>query len=239
MDKKIKPALLFILFLAICIFVTGVITKLKAPLAEWDHYCLSYSMDWAKSINSPWFLDHTPGYSIFLAAVFKIFGISVRIARLANIFCIIVTIFLIYFLTKKTFNKNSAIWASIIYLISPIVIQGSMLMDYADTSLLPLAFTLFFFSVVNANRESKSVTDIIAIGLAIALCFWSKITSSIALVASLILYLIFNYKNFRKYHVKILIGILIGIIVFFTTWTVVAIPLILSRRPGLSSMLLL
>lgn len=221
--KDIKSSSLF-LFISIFLFLIGVFVKLNAPLAEWDRVSLEAAINWSNGINSPWLFVHPPGYPLYLAFVFKIFGVSISVVRLANAFCLLLTAVIIYQIAKSLTNKNVALWSTSIYLVSPMVIQGSISLDVADTSLLPLGYTLLAWSIVYSHRKSNAVLDIVLITFFTAFCFWLKLTSTLVIIAGIFLYALLNRKKIDKIWIKkILAGTLFGFFLFLLTWISISI----------------
>lgn len=216
----------FFLFISISLFLIGVFVKLNVPLAEWDRVSFEAAINWSNGINFPWLFVHPPGYPIYLAFVFKIFGVSISVVRLANAFCLLLTGLIIYQLAKSLTNKNVALWSVSLYFVSPMVIQGSMSMDVADTSLLPLGYTLLAWSLVHSFRKSKAVLDITLITLFTAFCLWLKLTSMLVMLAGIFLYVLLNRKKIDKMWIKkILAGTFFGFLLFLITWIFISVLL--------------
>ena len=97
----------FMLFLSISFFVIGFVSKIDAPLLEWDHVVLKAVQNWSKGINSPWIFDHPPLYPMILTVPFLLFGATFQVARITNAFCILLTAWFIFRLSKYLSNRNS------------------------------------------------------------------------------------------------------------------------------------
>lgn len=209
----------WLLTLAILVFLVGVFVKLDAPLVEWDAEYLSA----AELIVQKGKLT-TPGvnpplYILFLAQWFTFFGQSASIARLANAVVLLLTGYVVYQTAKSLGNRKSGMLAAAIYLLAPVVIQGSTLMDTGDTSLLPLGFSLFMWMVIRGLRTSFSRLNIFLVALALTLCFWLKITSTIGLLVGVCFWLLVKRKSLHPDSRKAVIaGIILGIMIFLTTW---------------------
>jgi hypothetical protein len=206
------------LFLSISFFVIGFVSKIDAPLLEWDHVVLKAAQNWSKGINSPWIFDHPPLYPMILTVPFLLFGATFQVARITNAFYILLTAWFIFKLSKYLSNRNSGLWAAVIYLLSPSVIQGSLSMDVADANLLPLGFVLFAWSCVFASNIPRSFLQKILVGLTIAFCFWAKVTASMALFVGILTYPFINPKKRDNDWLRIVVGCLIGGAVFIVTW---------------------
>ena len=181
-----------LLCLALSLFLVATLSRVDISLAEWDHVILNAAQYWSKGINKAWFFDHPPLYPSFLALLFKIFGSGAEVARVGNIACSLLTGLVLFRLTAQTCSRQAAFWATMIYLVSPVCIQGISSLDMADTSLLPL----FFLLTAGALRKlflRPSFFRALVLGVWFGLCFWAKITSTIALMASFSIGFIFLY----------------------------------------------
>ncbi|MFA4909854.1 MAG: glycosyltransferase family 39 protein [Desulfobacteria bacterium] len=211
-------------FLSILIFLFGISQKLNVPLTEWDWVSLSAGENWSNGINSAWLFDHPPLYPAFLALVFRIFGVSVSVARLANVFCILVTALVIYKLAYQLSNRWAGLWAVVFYLLSPLSIQGITAIDLADSSLLPLGFiALFYF--INRTYSSPGILNIALVGITVALCLWAKVTSTLGLLLGVLSYPLINHHGLSHAWAKAAIGSILGICMFLITWASISIPL--------------
>jgi 4-amino-4-deoxy-L-arabinose transferase-like glycosyltransferase len=181
-----------LLCLALSLFLVATLSRVDITLAEWDHVILNAAQYWSKGINKAWFFDHPPLYPSFLALLFKIFGSGAEVARVGNIACSLLTGLILFRLTAQLCSRQAAFWATMIYLVSPVCIQGLSSLDMADTSLLPL----FFLLTAGALRKlflRPSFFRALVLGVWFGLCFWAKITSTIALMASFAIGFIFLY----------------------------------------------
>jgi len=224
--KRLKSdsCILFLLLLSIGIFLVGAFQNLHDPLTEWDHVALIAAENWARGINSTWLFDHPPLYPAFLTLVFSIFGHCIQYARLANILCVLLTAWIVFRLTSQLSNRKAGFWALIFYLLSPLCIQGITALDLADTSLLPLGFTLLCYIIYRTESRSD-ILNIGLIGIMVALCFWAKITSTLALVLGLLSYPLIHRHGSSYQWVKIAIGCTLGICIFLITWIPVSLLL--------------
>lgn len=215
----------FFLTPALALFLLGTLTKLATPLAEWDYVSIDAAQNWAQGIDKVWLFDHPPLYPLFLTVLFKFFGSSIVVARVGNIFCVALTGFILFRVAAVLFNRDAAIWAAMLYLISPVCIQGVISMDVADTSLLPLVFILTIYAIVrNILYPCLKNTTLAAFG--VSLCFWAKVTSSIALVTALLggilIFLMLGKQSINKVWYLNLFGIVAGVVGFLLSWVMIS-----------------
>lgn len=209
-----------VFFVSICIFLIGIFAKLNAPMVEWDYLCYLGAVDLSKL-----FLDHPPVYAIFLSIIFKIFGASIPVARLSNAFFILLTAFAIYRLSIKLWGKNVGLFAVSLYLLNPVIIQGSTLLGGPDATLLPLGFILLYWQINRAlQAEKNNLFYILAIGFTTAVCLWLKITSTLVMIFGIFLYTLIYYRKGSIHYPKVILGLMLGVIIFTATWSAVSIP---------------
>lgn len=210
-----------LLVLGVSIFLFGVFVKLNAPLVEWDGTYISAAESVAKGEGIPLSCGgHPPLYVLFLAFCFNFFGLESFIARLANACALLLTSYIIWQTAKYLKGKSSGLLAAAVYLLSPVVIQGSTLMDIGgDTTLLPLGFALFMWLVIRGSQDLSSRLHILLITLTIAICFWLKMTSTLGLMLCVFLWFFLKHPGIHSNEArKIMLGSLLGTIIFFLSW---------------------
>jgi len=126
-----------LLCLTLIFFLVATLSRVDITLAEWDHVSLNAAHYWSKGISNAWLFAHPPLYPSFLALIFKIFGSGAEVARVGNIACSLLTGLILFRLTAQTCSRQAAFWATMIYFVSPVCIQGVSSLDMADTSLFP------------------------------------------------------------------------------------------------------
>ena len=213
-------------FIAFTVFLFGSLTKLNLPLAEWDYFSLTAAENWSKKVNTPWIFNHPPLYPIFLTLVFKLAQPAVVTARLANISCVILTSLLLFHIASLIFNNDAAFWAVIFYLLSPVSIQGTNLMDVADTSLLPLTFLLIVHSIIKST-SNPGLKNTLRLAFVVTLCFWAKVTSTLALIIAILAAYTYEHLVHRKNNQRATIflnltALGLGLILFCVTWTLIS-----------------
>ncbi|MHB8910439.1 MAG: ArnT family glycosyltransferase [Syntrophales bacterium] len=194
-------------------------------MAEWDYISIDAAQHWAQGINKEWLFDHPPLYPFFLTILFKFFGSSIVVARMGNIFSAVLTGLILFHTAAVLFNRNAAIWIMTLYFMSPVCIQGVISMDVADTSLLPLVFAFTTHSIVmNVLNPCFKNTGRLALG--VGLCFWAKVTSSIALITGfgggILIFLILGRKSIRKTWLLNLLGVAAGLLGFLLSWVMIS-----------------
>ena len=156
---KLAPLLVFSLFM---------ILNLNKPLIEEEwHWAASaeginthgspiyYAGE--NAINKPG-LFHGPLYQYLVAFAFKALGVSTFSARSLGYIFGLITIILIFFVSKEIFQSNKssegiALTACILYATHPFVIQGFSFLDI-DNTLITALFTLFTFLFIKWNKPS-------------------------------------------------------------------------------------
>lgn len=206
---------------ALALFFGGTLSQLHIPLAEWDHVILSAAEDWSLGIPRAWRFDHPPLYPAVLSVVFSVFGPGAAVARWVNIAWVLLTAVGVYRFAAAWEGRDAALWALILYLISPGSIQGVASLDMADTSLLPLVFLLTAAAVRHLTLQPTFARTWI-LGGCMGMCMWSKITSTIALMGALgtgfaVLWLLGERKGMGRLGVGLVAAILIGLATYLAS----------------------
>lgn len=223
MERNLKLAHI-VFFLSLFVFLIGVLVKLNAPLVEWDWLYFSAAENWSRGINSVWVSDHPPLYPMFLTLWFWVFGANVFVARLANVFCIFATTLVIYRLAGSFSNREVGLWAAALYLVNPVTIQGATLVAGTDTTLLSLMSVLLVWCIFRVYCNPRNI-NILTTGLIVALCFWAKVTSALALLAGIFAYVLIYSKTRDRPWVKLILGCILGVGIFLVSWTIVSLIL--------------
>ena len=152
-------------------------------------------------------LSRTPGYPLFLAAVYLIFGHNVIVAIFFQIVIGGIAIFLTYRLGVMLFNETVALFAALFMATSPtLIIQGNFLLTEPLFTLLLLSGLYFLTSFFIEGR----IFHLVMSGLLLSL---SALTRPIALYFPLALIPLFAYK-YRKSISRMTVVLLVFVIVF-------------------------
>ncbi|MCX5667894.1 MAG: glycosyltransferase family 39 protein [Candidatus Omnitrophica bacterium] len=166
------------------------------------------------------FFKLPPLYDSLIAASFKIFGISEISARLTGMICFLIMPVMIYLLVKEmTEEKDTlpvAFIASAIFCTAPLIIQGSLLIDRSDTTILTFALTLFYLALLKTEGRPLAYR-VASLGALYAVCLWVKVTTPLACLAAVPLAYILCGRI--KYGILFSLGVFIsGITLFAITW---------------------
>lgn len=148
------------------------------------------SLPWWTSLS---FHDHPPLFFLIQNIFFKIFGISLAVARLPSAIAGILSVYLIYLISKKTF-KNT-----LMTLLPPLLLSVNLLHLWVSrASLIESVQILFillniysFFQFLEDRRRWK------LFGFTLGLCFLTKYTSAFLIPAYWIYLLIFKRDIYR------------------------------------------
>lgn len=205
--------------LAAVIFAAGAAVKLSSPLVEWDYLSILQAASWAK--GGKFFVpDHPPLYS-FLLSFFSGHPASIIYFRCFNLLAVCLTALLLYSFSRKYLERGLSLTAAAFYLLTPAVIQGVTVLDYADTSWLPLVFLLLLKLAVSLT-EKPSGAGWFALAGAAVLCLSFKITSSAALFLAFPLYWAAGGKTVRRTFLPALTALAAGSLVFYVAWKALA-----------------
>ena len=188
---------------------------MSSPLVEWDYLSILQSVSWAT--GGKFFIpDHPPLYS-FLLSFFSGHPGSIMYFRSLNLLAVALTAFLLYGFSRKYLERGLSLLAVAFYLLTPAVIQGVSLLDFADTSWLPLAF-LLLLKLAASQLTRFSVSGWLALAAASVLCLSFKITSSAALFLPFALYWLTGGKDVKRSFLPVLAALAAGSIVFYLGW---------------------
>lgn len=211
-------------FLSIVLFFAGVAAKLSAPLVEGDWSSVLQAGLWAKG-GKLFTTDYPPLYS-FLLSVFSGHNGSIVIFRCLNLLAVCLTAFLLYGVSRRHTGPELSLVAVSLYLLTPAVIQGISLLDFADASWLPLFFLLLLRLAAALNRRF-SAAGFLATAAAAMVCIGFKMTSAIALFLSVFLYWLAGDRSVKKTSLPVLAALAAGALVFALGWKA-AVPYLFS-----------
>lgn len=158
-------------------------------------------------------------YSIVTA--FKLFGESEFVAHLPGILSGLITIVMVFLITRSLSQGNKVErvqWAavsSLLYAATPAVIQGSAIIDIDNTVLVPAI--LFLYLTFVKYQQKKNYTWAMFTGLAMSITLWGRITTP-PIAAFLLSFYILVSKNELKAKLIFFSAILSGVFLFVTTW---------------------
>ena len=170
-------------------------------------------------INNPDFsvLVHVPFHIYMLSGFMYLFGQSVYAIKSLSAIFNLLTIILVYFITKEILNKNKsrenwALFAAFIYALNPLTIQSSILVDI-DAGILNFGMYLFLYLFI----KNKSFYYLFP---SLLFVFFSKEVGAPFLFLSIMLFYLatFNWKKIPK----MIALFLLGGIVWLGTWKIFA-----------------
>lgn len=146
---------------------------------------------------------HPPIYYMFIKLWTNIFGFSELSLRLPSIIFSLVTVYLVYLITKKLSNKKMALWAAIFTGFNPLLIYYAQEVRMYSLITMLLAIVLYYF----IKLEKKiSTTDIVMFNIFCGLSF-ATFYGSIFFIAALNLFWLIK-KRFKLFFLAN-IGLLI------------------------------
>lgn len=161
---------------------------------------------------------HPPLYLDVLRTLAHTVGLRNENLRIFGIFCFLLTLLLIYFLTMEVSHDSSkSILACLLYLTHPLAIQGSLIIDIDSTVLtvLLMFFLLYFFRCY----EKPTLENNLFLGILFFLCLWAKLSTPLLLLFSIFIAYIFR-KKFKKGIIELSIIAGVGIGLFLSLWFV-------------------
>jgi hypothetical protein len=119
-------------------------------------------------------LVHPPGYSIFLAAVSRVFGNLkdlLKPAQIIQVFCDSLSALLVFFIAAELLPRGVAIIAAMLVAISPHLAYYSLWLSPDSLAVLPILMALYL--VIRAIRRPRLIT-IVAAGMMVGLSCWLR-----------------------------------------------------------------
>ena len=162
-------------------------------------------------------LMHPPTYIYLLSILIYLFGYSTYSVRAVSALFSIGVIILIFFITKKILEKEYsenaeelALFAALLYALSPIAIQNSILIDI-DGGLLNFFILLFVYLYISKKNLFYLVPSLFMV-------FASKLSGVAVLFGSLILLLLFktDFQESKRIFILFITPGIIFFILFFS-----------------------
>lgn len=216
-----------ILLLALGLFSAFSLSRIQQPVTQdelnWLIASKTYYADGAPLhlisnnvvIYSPYLYLHS------VVTAFRLFGESDIVARLPGIFCGLIAIIMVFVITKSLSQGNQAKrvkWAaisSLLYAITPAVIQGAAIIDIDNTILVPAI--LFLCWTFLRYLQEENYTWAMLMGLALSIAMWARITTPPVIVLILSFYILIS-KNAIKTKLIFFCAVFSGVFLFVASW---------------------
>lgn len=169
-----------------------------------------YYWDWSRHLALSYF-DGSPLIAYSMHLFTWIFGNTIYAINLLGVVSIYLTLFFIYKTTALAFNKQAALNACLLWLLSPLVINYLFIWVTYDNPLnLFWAATIYFFV---RYIKYKKTTDIYLLGGSVGLLLLSKYTGIVLLIALLLFIIVVPryrvlFKN-KHFYGAIFVAVLI------------------------------
>lgn len=199
--------------------------KLALPTAQWDGTALDAVLALrSDSFYSDPYLIHPPLYLHLLAFFQPLFsGDWLAGARLFNFVCYVLTGWVVLLLSGSLTGEKektaAGLAGALLYLTSPLSVQGIFLLDLGDTSLVPLAAGLYF---LHGSRPGP--VGLAAAALLFAVNLWAKFIHSLFIALAAFAHLVFNRSESRRG-----LAVIAGTALFLLSWSVYAFA---NLEPG-------
>lgn len=160
-----------------------------------------------------------PLYYYILASVSHVLGMSKPTFNTCGIFCISITLILLYFIAKEAANgdEKTVLLSCILFITHPMVIQGSVLVEI-DNTILILSMNLFLFLYLKLEKM-MTANRIFLLGLLFSILLWVKISTTLALPLVILAFNILQNK-FKKGAYQAAGIFSLGFFIFIVTWLV-------------------
>ena len=145
-------------------------------------------------VNAPNYLGHPPGYSIFLASIFKLFNDSDRTIQFIQIILDGVSAVLVFLIAAELITRRVALIAGVLVALSPQLAYHSVLLLPDTLSVLPLLLAVYL--IARARRNPRLMSFILA-GVSVGLSCWLR-ANALFLVLFLAAVIPFLFERGRR-----------------------------------------
>lgn len=189
-----------------CFFMLLIISSFFVIPYE-DSY---YYWDWSRHLSLSYF-DGPPLIAYSIRYFTLLFGNTIYAINIFGVLSIYLTLFFIYKTTELIFNKQAALYASLLWLLSPLVARFLIIWVTYD-NLLNLFWAITIYFLARYTLYKKTI-DLYLIGCSLGLLLLSKYTGVILLLA-LFFFILFSsqYRTLLKnkhFYGSIFIAVLI------------------------------
>jgi hypothetical protein len=140
-----------------------------------------------------WALWHPPLYIYLLGGVVRLFGDSERAARGIGVVCLLIASAFAFDLARRVvLGRGGSPWRALVagvlavalYVLNPLAIQASMVLDIDNTILMVLMLAVVWLAITLPG--SWRLGTIVGLALLFAVSLWAKMTTPLALAAGLV-----------------------------------------------------
>ena len=193
------------------------------PIIKWDEtHRIRLNTDLTREKAPRWGAWHPPLYLYTLAASMTVLGThSPYRLRLVGAACLLISIGLLFLIAREVSSRWRLIGgvAAILTLIHPLAIQGSVFLDIDPTVYPPVALLVVWLAIRYGKRgEALGIAQVLAIGGALALVAWAKLTTTIDVVGVLVIWWLLARRPIRRAAVEALSFVAVGAGLFFSTY---------------------
>jgi hypothetical protein len=171
-----------------------------------------------------WALWHPPLYIYLLGATVRLFGDSERAARGIGVACLVLAAVFAFDLARRLVldrggSASRALVAGVVavalYVLNPLAIQASMVLDIDNTILMVLIAGFVWLTVRLPGRWSLGT--MLGLSLVFALTLWAKMTTPLAVAAALVFTRLFQEVGWRG-ALQAIVVVVTGTVLFVVTW---------------------
>jgi hypothetical protein len=165
---------------------------------------------------------HPPLYLYTLAASMTVLGTdSPYRLRLVGVVGLLLSVVLLFLIAREVTPRWRLVGgiAGFLALIHPLAIQDSVFLDIDPSVYMPLALLVIWLAIRYGRRPGPlTLAQIFAIGGAIALVNWAKMTTTIDVLGALVLWWLLYRRPFRQAVLEAVTFTAIGLSLFFLTY---------------------
>lgn len=170
-------------------------------------------------------LSHPLLYSYVNAVFFKFFGPREVSLRGHGLLWFLFSLIILVLLSKNAFKGGAgggaaAIFSAVsLYLLNPLLIQHSLILNNSDNNISAFAILLFvyLFFKFEERREADFIRTRLLLALVVAFNYMCKELTPTFLMLSVVLYRLIN-REFRKLILELILTIGLGLVIFCVIW---------------------
>jgi hypothetical protein len=165
---------------------------------------------------------HPPLYLYTLAASMTVLGTdSPYRLRLVGVVGLLLSIVLLFVIAREITPRWRIVGgvAGVLALIHPLAIQDSVFLDIDSSIYMPLALLVVWLAIRYGRRPAPlTLMQVFAIGGAIALVTWAKMTTTIDVLGALVIWWLLFRRPFRQALLEAAAFVCAGLSLFFLTY---------------------
>ena len=220
-DRDSRKWLIAILVLAVLVRLMFVFLVFgnyspEADAGQWHIMAQNFLNGRGLVVNENLLAYRTPVPALYFAAIYAVFGVSVRAVQIANIFLGLFTVWLVYDLVRRIFDVTSARWSALFAAFYPTLLfyTGQLLSETLVVMLIALALWLVWL------LRDRTAIWLASVGIVLGLAVLTRQTMLPIAVLISLWTLVRRRAGGWLRRVSPAVVILIVLVLTITSWTI-------------------